>query len=408
MVGRGGHWKAVSHRSGGSNRRVGRDFARGARGPNRHRTASPQNAQGQIGDHGRHVDRSPSTRTGRCAAPSIIAEDVTAQERAEVERNFLLAREREARSRPEEWPAAGFLAIATGARRRRCWTRSLRKRCAVVGDILTQGMEALGATAASISRTVPGKAKLEIVAAAGYGDEALWGFRRIPLGCSCPPRLFPPAPVRQCGSSRPINGTLGSPTSASARGDIPPRSSASIPLLVKGSVLGTIGLSFSTLQSFSDDDKGFAISLAQQCAQALERARLYEAERAARDEAESSRRRFEFLAQASITLSSSLGWLDDPGQRRASRRSHTLQTRIGLRSSCRGVGPSAIARGGPRWIGKRSHWRTNWVGGIHSIPMRPRVWLRCCGRPSPELIPLYSRRDVGRSHPGPGPVAHNA
>ena len=58
-------------------------------------------------------------------------------------------------------------------------------------------------------------------------------------------------------------------------------SSASLPLLVDGRTIGLLGLSFRDERSFSAADRNLMLTLAQHCAQALERARLAQAERAA-------------------------------------------------------------------------------------------------------------------------------
>lgn len=50
----------------------------------------------------------------------------------------------------------------------------------------------------------------------------------------------------------------------------------SLPLIVQGRVIGGFGVSFSEARKMDDDDRAFMIALAQQCAQALERVRLYE------------------------------------------------------------------------------------------------------------------------------------
>ncbi|HXV44739.1 MAG TPA: GAF domain-containing protein, partial [Anaerolineae bacterium] len=50
---------------------------------------------------------------------------------------------------------------------------------------------------------------------------------------------------------------------------------AAIPLVVDDRVLGGIGLSFDEPQAFNGEDRSFILALAQQCGQALERARLY-------------------------------------------------------------------------------------------------------------------------------------
>jgi PAS domain S-box-containing protein len=61
-------------------------------------------------------------------------------------------------------------------------------------------------------------------------------------------------------------------------------SGAALPLIVDGRAIGGIGLSFLEPRTFSDEDKGFMLALAGQCAQATQRVRLYEQERAAREQ----------------------------------------------------------------------------------------------------------------------------
>lgn len=90
---------------------------------------------------------------------------------------------------------------------------------------------------------------------------------------------------------------------------------AAIPLAVPGRVIGALGLSFADEQPFPDDVRTFILSMARQTAQALERARLFESERSAREEAEkASRAKDEFLAILShelrTPLTTVLGWAD--------------------------------------------------------------------------------------------------
>ncbi|HYO65391.1 MAG TPA: PAS domain S-box protein, partial [Archangium sp.] len=66
---------------------------------------------------------------------------------------------------------------------------------------------------------------------------------------------------------------------------------AALPLRVDGRILGAFGFSFEHEREFSPEDLQFMESLGQQCAVAIERARLYEAERQARAEAEQLRDR---------------------------------------------------------------------------------------------------------------------
>ncbi|MBW4678548.1 MAG: PAS domain S-box protein [Microcoleus vaginatus WJT46-NPBG5] len=61
-----------------------------------------------------------------------------------------------------------------------------------------------------------------------------------------------------------------------------------IPMIVNERVIGGLGLGFPEERKFNQDDRAFMLALAQQCAQALERARLFEAERLARASAETA------------------------------------------------------------------------------------------------------------------------
>jgi signal transduction histidine kinase len=81
------------------------------------------------------------------------------------------------------------------------------------------------------------------------------------------------------------------------------RSWAAVPLVVKGQTIGGITFSFHEPRPFDDDERAFILALAQQCAQALDRARLYEAEQTARQDAEKAvRARDEFLSIAAHEL----------------------------------------------------------------------------------------------------------
>lgn len=61
---------------------------------------------------------------------------------------------------------------------------------------------------------------------------------------------------------------------------------ACVPMRIHDRVIGGIGVSFLEARRFEEDDRTFLLALAHQCAQALERARLYEAEAEARRTAE--------------------------------------------------------------------------------------------------------------------------
>ena len=76
-----------------------------------------------------------------------------------------------------------------------------------------------------------------------------------------------------------------------------------VPLAIGGEPIGALGLAFETERRFSDDERAFALTLARQCSLALERARLLEAEREARGEADAANEvKTQFLATMSHEL----------------------------------------------------------------------------------------------------------
>lgn len=79
-----------------------------------------------------------------------------------------------------------------------------------------------------------------------------------------------------------------------------------LPMLSEDRLVGTMQLSFADARAVGDAEEVFLSAVAAQCAQALDRARLYEAEAAARAQAEASRARLSFLAEASRVLAASL------------------------------------------------------------------------------------------------------
>ncbi|HET6145923.1 MAG TPA: GAF domain-containing sensor histidine kinase [Polyangia bacterium] len=72
-----------------------------------------------------------------------------------------------------------------------------------------------------------------------------------------------------------------------------------LPLLIEGRLLGAIAFSFADEQRFGAQQRDFLTTLADLSAQALDRARLFEAERKARQEAAEANRRWQLLSEAS-------------------------------------------------------------------------------------------------------------
>jgi PAS domain S-box-containing protein len=81
------------------------------------------------------------------------------------------------------------------------------------------------------------------------------------------------------------------------------RAIVSVPLIAAGQTVGAMAFTFATDRAFSPDDRNYFLAIGRQCAQAVERARLFHAEREARKRAdEANRAKSAFLANMSHEL----------------------------------------------------------------------------------------------------------
>lgn len=126
---------------------------------------------------------------------------------------------------------------------------------------------------------------LRIVRAIGYPDEAVKRWQRLSLDTE-----LPLSQVARSGMPLWLSGreTIAAsyPEVGSVQEQTGNHALCVVPLRVDGRVLGVLGLSFDRPMTLSDADREYVLALAHQCAQALERARLFEAQRGARERAE--------------------------------------------------------------------------------------------------------------------------
>jgi GAF domain-containing protein len=154
--------------------------------------------------------------------------------------------------------------------------------------IIEQGIATLKADSGLIALLDETGEYLEILDWFGYKDEAIESWQQFPLAAHVP--LAEAARMGQAVFiDNPEMLQARYPEFAAQRKS-DHNSMVSLPLTVENRVVGVIGLSFTRAGKFGQETRDFMMALARQCAQALERARLYEVERQARVKAEAARR----------------------------------------------------------------------------------------------------------------------
>ncbi|HEX7489793.1 MAG TPA: GAF domain-containing protein, partial [Anaeromyxobacteraceae bacterium] len=158
----------------------------------------------------------------------------------------------------------------------------------VARAVFEKGLVAFGADAGALVMADEQDAgMLEVVAQFGYPDELIDAWRRFPATLATPV-----SEAYRTGAAAwvesPAVALSRFPAWAPAVASGSERAWAALPLRVDGRTFGGLGLGFRHDRTFDADDRAFIESMAERCAQALDRARVLEAERAARARAEAS------------------------------------------------------------------------------------------------------------------------
>ena len=163
--------------------------------------------------------------------------------------------------------------------------------------LLTQGRAALGADAATVGLLDDSGEQVELAGSEGYSEEGLEGWESFPLAAELPMSVA----IR--------NGeTVWSSSPEDLIERFPPLAEATVrfgaqavaPLIAEGRAFGAVAFSFRQPRQFGAEDRAFFTSVVQQAAHTLDRARVYDGERRAREQ-------LAFLAEASAVLAEPLG-----------------------------------------------------------------------------------------------------
>lgn len=227
-----------------------------------------------------------------------IALEVTDWRRGEHERTRLLESESTAR-RAAELAAERLarLQVVTGR------LAEAPDLDAVADVVVRHGTEGVGASAGALC-IVDGD-ELRVCRSVGIDEATLAQFARLPLDAA-----LPVTDAMRTGETILLGSIVERDARYPALAGVAAtnRSFAAVPLVIDGTGIGSIVFSWAEERAFDDGESHFLLALARQAASAIERARLYEAERTARAAAEEAGERMRFLAEASRVLSSTLDY----------------------------------------------------------------------------------------------------
>jgi PAS domain S-box-containing protein len=213
---------------------------------------------------------------GRIIGAASVARDITVRRLEEQRHLEVLAREQAARARAER--------AVNRTARLQLITEGLAQALTVaeIAQVLIErGLPGVGAVAGSVGLLSDDGKIIEVIGALGYPEPIAREFQRQPVAGATPLAEAVRAGVPIW---RELDGTDDERFGDFLRRAQAYPSGAALPLIADGRVIGAIGLSFHEQRTFNEDERGFMLTLAGQCAQAVQRVRLYENERASREQ----------------------------------------------------------------------------------------------------------------------------
>jgi PAS domain S-box-containing protein len=143
-----------------------------------------------------------------------------------------------------------------------------------LNTILGEGIAASGAVAGIVGLVSDDGETIEIAAARGYPERTIKAWRTFPVN-----RRLPLSDVVRTGQAFFCESQADRDARwATFAGIGTSHAFAALPLALHGKVRGALGLTFEDDRPFSQQERELLLTVARQCAQALERARLYQQE----------------------------------------------------------------------------------------------------------------------------------
>src|SRR5439155_11791004 len=192
---------------------------------------------------------------------------------AEAERAILLGREKAVRVEAEEARAQAER-VADRIARLQLLTASLSEATTperVTRVLVRQGVATLGASAGVVALLAGNGSTIEVATAFGPGDAGVKRSDRLPLTADNPlAEAIRTGEAVWVGSLDELAvrfpGMAVSPAT---------KALAAVPLMINGRILGGFAFGFAEPHDFATDEQTFTLTLAQYCAQALDRSRLF-------------------------------------------------------------------------------------------------------------------------------------
>lgn len=166
----------------------------------------------------------------------------------------------------------------------------------VAGAIFDHVASAMGAGTVGLWLTSEDDDVVSLVGHVGYPEDAFDEVRVLPLGVELPV----PEVARRRAPLYYESRAERNERWPELRGfNTVTEAGAVLPLMARGRVLGVLGLGFTDVRVFDDDEKALLTAVSDQCALALDRALLFDAERSARTT-------LAFLAESTRVMSAAL------------------------------------------------------------------------------------------------------